>query len=324
MSMSSRHLVGLFLCAALALAPALAEARAGGGMSAGSRGSRTYQSAPATPTAPQSRPVQRSLNSPTQPQRQTTAPYASQRQPSFFQRNPFVSGLLGGLIGAGIAGMLFGHGFFGAGLGGAGLLGLLLQLAIIGGIVWFVMRALRRRNESDSRPAFAYAHGDDAARAPMPDVAPIDINTGRTGAAPSRSASDEIGITEADYHEFERLLVEIQSAWSRSDLAALRRLATPEMVSYFSEKLSADASAGVQNKVESIKLQQGDLAEAWREGAIDYATVAMRWAAIDYTVNVDTGALVEGSKTEYVEETEVWTFMRTTSGRWLLAAIQQV
>ena len=47
----------LFLAAAiLALAPALADARPGGGASMGSRGSRTYSTPPSTNTAPYSAP----------------------------------------------------------------------------------------------------------------------------------------------------------------------------------------------------------------------------------------------------------------------------
>ena len=43
-----------------------------------------------------------------------------------------MSGLMGGLIGAGIGGLLFGHGmFFGGSLGFGGFLGFLLQIFLI-------------------------------------------------------------------------------------------------------------------------------------------------------------------------------------------------
>jgi len=323
----SRHILGLMVCAALAFAPALAEAKAGGGFSGGSRGTRSYNTAPATPTAPQAKPVERSATSPTQPQRpQQAQPSGTpMAQPSFFQRNPFVSGLLGGLVGAGIGSMLFGGGFFPA--GGAGMLGLLLQLALIGGLVYLGLRIWRSRQADSRRPAYSYAGmgNEPAQRSPL-DVRPLNVATGRVGEAPQpvSSAQDEIGIGAAEFDAFERLLGEVQKAWSAGDVAALRRHVTPEMLSYFSEQLSANASAGIENHVESVKLEQGDLAEAWREGNIDYATVAMRWSALDYTVRTDTGAVVEGSKTARGDSTEVWTFMRTSGGRWLLSAIQQV
>ena len=48
-------------------------------------------------------------------------------------------------FGAGLAGMLFGHGFAPVGLSpGGAALGLLLQLALIGGLVWLGLRMLRR------------------------------------------------------------------------------------------------------------------------------------------------------------------------------------
>jgi predicted lipid-binding transport protein (Tim44 family) len=311
------------VCAALAFAPALAEAKAGGGASGGSRGSRTYQSAPATPTAPQAKPVERSATTQQRQQQAAQPAGAPQAQPSFFQRNPFMAGLMGGLLGAGIGALLFGGGFFPHGF--AGMLGLLLQLALIGGLVYLGLRIWRSRQPQSQQPAYAYAAGDPGAQQRSAlDVRPLDIATGRVGEAPTMNAQDDVGIAPEDFDEFERLLGEIQKAWSAGDVGALRRHVTPEMLSYFSEQLSANASAGVENHVEDVKLEQGDLAEAWREGNIEYATVAMRWSAIDYTLRTDTGAVVDGSKAARSEATEVWTFMRTAGGRWLLSAIQQV
>jgi predicted lipid-binding transport protein (Tim44 family) len=72
----------------------------------------------------------------------------------------------------------------------------------------------------------------------------------------------------------------------------------------------------------NTKLLQGDLAEAWREGETDYASVAMRYSLIDKTVDRATGRLVEGSESP-TEATEVWTFLRPRGGNWELSAIQQ-
>ena len=70
-----------------------------------------------------------------------------------------------------------------------------------------------------------------------------------------------------------------------ADLGRLRTLATPEMVSYFADDLAGYASRGLVNECGDVKLLQGDLAEAWREGNADYATVAMRYSLTDVTVN---------------------------------------
>ena len=86
------------------------------------------------------------------------------------------------------------------------------------------------------------------------------------------SGSAPLEIQPADYEAFERLLGEIQAAWSDEDVAKLHTLATPEMVSYFTKDLEENKARNDINKVSDVKLLQGDLAEAWREGETDYAT----------------------------------------------------
>ena len=103
---------------------------------------------------------------------------------------------------------------------------------------------------------------------------------------------------------------------------ALRTLATPEMLSYFSEQLSDQASQGARNEVSDVRLLQGDLAQAWREGNREYATVAMRFSMIDVTRDT-SGRVVDGSLLEHVTATELWTFVRSSGGQWILSAIQQ-
>jgi len=347
MSRRSLTWMALILGAVIALAPALAEARAGGSTSSGSRGTRTQQAVPSTPTAPTAKPMERSATAPAAPARPAAAAPAAAgaQQPGFLQRNPFMAGMLGGLIGVGLGGLLFGSGLFGeGGFGGlAGFLGLLLQGALIAGVVYLAVAWFRRRQAGNAeaaapRPAYAYAgpaetpqaHNTAERRAVM-DVAPLDIASGKAGAAPAAAAytggpsNDAIGLSEKDYGAFEQLLVNIQAAWSEGDVGKLRAHATPEMLSYFSEQLSANASSGIANRVEDVVFDNGDLAEAWNEGGVEYATVAMRWRARDYTTRLDTGAVVEGDPTTPVEQTEVWTFFRNgPQGRWLLSAIQQV
>jgi len=319
-SMTSRVRMGaLVLCALLALAPAAAEARAGGGFSAGSRGARTYSAPPPTRTAPAARPVERSVTPATPAQSATPAGAVagSAAQPGFGQRNPFLTGLMGGFIGAGIGGLLFGHGFGMGGLGFAGGLGLILQLALIGALGWLAVSYFRSRR---SAAPMAYSAAGLGSR--LRDREPMFA--GPVSSAPAApQATDEVGIGSADFTEFERLLEAVQHAWSGGDVAALRRLATPEMLAYFSEQLAMNTSRGIANTVEAVKLEQGDLAESWHEGAVDYATVAMRFSALDYASSLDDGRVVDGSKTERVDATEVWTFMRQTGGRWILSAIQQ-
>jgi predicted lipid-binding transport protein (Tim44 family) len=299
------------LAAALALVVSNAEARPGGGGSFGSRGSRTFSSPPPTATSPTARPMERSMTQPGQPGsvgRPATSPVGG-----FFNRPGFLGGMFAGFLGAGLFGMLFGHGLFG-GLGGfASILGLILQVAlvvIVGRLLWTWWQ---RRNQPAlaSGPAFRdYASGSSMGFG------------GGSGSAPAARApgSDEVGLTPEDFNAFERTLGDVQTAYGAEDLGRLRSLATPEVISYFSEDLAANASKGVINRISGVKLLQGDLAEAWREGEAEYATVAMRYSLNDETVDRESGRVIQGGPDE---ATEIWTFMRRRGGHWLVSAIQQ-
>ena len=76
------------------------------------------------------------------------------------------------------------------------------------------------------------------------------------------------------------------------------------------------------NTTGEIKLLQGDLAEAWGEDGREYATVAMRYSLTDVTRERASGKIVEGSDTPQ-EATELWTFLRSRGGAWILSAIQE-
>jgi predicted lipid-binding transport protein (Tim44 family) len=331
--------LSLVAAALIALAPTLADARAGSGRSSGSRGDRSFAAPPSTQTAPNAtKPMERST-APTTAQRQAQ-PTPAAAQGGFFQRNPFLGGLLAGVVGAGLIGALMGSGFFGAGM--AGMLGMLLQIALIGGVIYLAYRFWKSRQQPKTdEPAYAYTGNQGQAQQqpatyndPMqrtgsgiPPVQPLDLDGGRGGsgplAPPARSAerSDELGIRDTDYQEFEGLLVDVQAAYSKGDVGKLRQLATPEMAGYFAEDLSANASKGIENHIADVRLEQGDLAEAWREGNLEYATVAMRISMLDYATK--DGRVVEGSDKDRVEATEIWTMSRTRGGRWILSAIQQ-
>jgi predicted lipid-binding transport protein (Tim44 family) len=134
---------------------------------------------------------------------------------------------------------------------------------------------------------------------------------------------DEIGVGEADYAAFERTLHEVADAYGRQDVATLWTLATPEMAGYLQEELNEDAQNGIRRKGTGVRLLQGDLAEAWREGDTDYATVAMRFTIAEVTVDKASGRIVSGDANTPIEATEVWTFRRDRGGPWKLSAIQQ-
>ena len=298
-----------------------ADARAGGGFSAGSRGSRTFSAPAATRTAPSTAaPIQRSA---TQPNAATTGAAGQAARPGLLGGGLFGGGMLGGLaagfIGAGLFGMLFGHGMTG-GMGGfASILGLVLQIGLIVIVARLAFAWWQRRNSPSLAMQSAGPAQGPASGASTQAFGGLGSMFG--GNAPAAPAGEPLTLDKPDYDAFEQLLADIQAAYSAEDLSALRGKATPEMVSYFAEELADNASRGVINRVTDVKLLQGDLSEAWREGAHEYATVAMHFALTDTTVERASGRTVEGGQPG--EVTELWTFMRARGGVWLLSAIQQ-
>lgn len=316
-------LAAVFAVSALVIVEADARSRSG---SSGSRGSRTFTAPPSTNTAPNAAaPINRSM---TQPSSTAAARpgMAPQQTGGFFNRPGLLGGLAAGFLGAGLIGMLMGNGF-GAGLGGlASMFGLLLQIALFGGLAFLLWSWWQRRSQ---QPAMAggpalneIASGYDG-RPRMGLGALGGLGGGMAPQAEPQQGADEVGIGPDDFNTFEQLLGEVQTAYAREDLTALRERVTPEILSYFSEEMAEQASRGVVNKTEDVKLLQGDLAEAWREGNVEYATVAMRYSMRDRLVDRTSGQVVEGSVDEPVVITELWTFLRSPGGKWLLSAIQE-
>lgn len=303
-------ILALLCCAWLALAPALAEARGGGSYggrpsSFGSRGARSWENNGA-------QPLNRSLAPP--PAQPGLAPgmagpaYGG----SWFQRHPFLTGLAGGLVGS----WLFGHSAYAGGGGGAGsMLGGLLWLAIIGLLIWLALRMFRARALSSGWPRGNFA---GMARSAGAAAAPAGRYRGR-----------DVNVGDADLQVFQRLHAAIQEAWSAGDLARMRQLMTPEMIGYFSDELTRNASRGLRNIVSQVELLKGEVAEAWEESDLQYASAYLRWRAVDYVVRLDAapgdrGAVVSGDPRTPSEAEEMWTFVRRRDGDWLLSAIQQV
>lgn len=247
-------------------------------------------------------------------------------QPSFLQRYPLLAGIAGGMAGSWIGHMLFGATDSSARVSeeardggsepsGSGSPGLLVLLMLLGaGAVYYFLRTRRT---------------------PAPDFSGLtrsalrETSMERLPAGGIQSTVRESKITPADEAAFRQILIDVQTAWGKGDLAGLRRLVTPEMLFYFSTGLSENTSQDVENRVEDIHIVQADVRETWMDQATQYATLSLQWTARDYTVSLakrpgEPDYVVEGSEQTPRETTETWTFMRYQNGKWLLSAIQQV
>src|SRR4051794_30631886 len=202
--------VVLSLAVPVMLTVSAADARVGGGGSSGSRGTRTFSAPPSTSTAPgAAQPFNRTMTQPGSPG-MGAAGAAGAAKGGFFNRPGMgmLGGLAAGFLGAGLLGMLFGGGMF-SGLGGlSSIIGLILQIGLIIIVVRLAMSWWQRRHATAS----AYAGGPAAGPAQPSFRSGMGFGLGSGSAAP-------LEILPADYEAFERLLGEIQAAWSNEDVA---------------------------------------------------------------------------------------------------------
>ena len=330
-------MMAIGLTVALTVVDVAEARRSGGGF--GSRGTRTFSQPPVTRTAPtNAAPIDRSMTPRQDASPTATNPAAGQTRPNATQPNArpgFFSGfggsLLGGLMVGGLIGMLMGGGFGGA----AGFLGLIVQMLLIGGLIMLAMRFFGR-----NRQQTAYAGPSERSSAQpngMPSFKIPSIGGAQAGgqanarptAAPAPAPvtdgpADEIGVQQADLEQFEKMLKDVQAAYAAEDYGTLRRLTTPEAMSYLAEELSDNATSGVKNDVRDVHLVQGDVAEAWSENGTDYATVAMRYESIDVMRDRATGKVISGDPDKLTEAVELWTFVRKPGAEWQVSAIQGV
>ncbi len=302
---------------ALALAGAVdAQARAGGGSSFGSRGTKSFNSVPSTRTAPSVSPLG------AQPGAMNNGGLMRPATGSRGMFGSFGKGLMGGLLGAGLIGLLMGHGLLG-GMGGLmSMLGLMLQIGLIVLVVMFAIRMFRSRQSLT--PAQAASGASYRSAGPSPGGFGGGAFGGGSAQAPEPTKPLTVG--EADYAQFERTLVAVQTAFSAEDVAALRRHATSDVAAEFSRELDENRSHGAINRMSDIRFIRGDLAESWSEAGSEYASVAMRYSLIDAMIDRTSGRVVAGDANTPQEVTEVWTFTRPVGGRpedWRLSAVQQ-
>ena len=245
------------------------------------------------------------------------------------QRNPLLAGLAAGIAGSYIGNMLFGATNSSARTTDAGehvgetdqtagafnSTGILLILMLLGaGAFYYFLRV--RRSPTPDFSGISRSHATSGALLAEPSTTTLP------------AAAVDTEVTPADKTAFQQLLIDIQTAWSKQDLAGLRRFVTPEMLAYFSTALAEQTSLDIANHVEDVMLLRADVRETWTEDATQFATIGLHWSARDYTLSLtkqrgEPGYLIEGSEETPNESAEVWTFMRYQNGKWLLSAIQQ-
>jgi len=305
----------------ISLIPQESQARAGGGRSMGSRGSRSF----ATPGAPPSSPYRQGASQ--QTARPSSPPPYQAPQPAGggFFRN-MGGGILGGIAGGLLGGMLFRSlglgGMGGAGGGGMGIFAILL----LGGIAYLIYRFIKGKREATPARQNVYPLDDyrEPSRYQAASQTPIspadDLATGLAQIRQVDPSFDEQRFTD----QVMDIFFKIQSAWMNRDLLPAGALLTSEIRRTLQDDIDRLLKNKQVNHLENIAVRKVEIVEAWQESGQDYITALLYANLLDYTTDDTTGQIVEGSKTEPVKFEEYWTVTRPAgSKQWQLSAIGQ-
>jgi predicted lipid-binding transport protein (Tim44 family) len=234
-------------------------------------------------------------------------------------------GALGGLVGGllfsslGLAGM--------GGLGGSGVG--LIEIILIGGLLYFIYRFFKKRREAESAATAYYQPGPAQPIERQTTYSPISQNQGYTESDVNAGIShirqmdpsfDENGFTNlcTDY------FFKIQGTWANRDMSLVRGILTGEMFGILqgdAEKLKMEKKI---NKLDNIAVRSVEITEVWQEKGMDFITVRFLANLLDYTVS-ENGELLSGNRTDPVKFEEYWTFTRPVGNNpWQLTAINQV
>ena len=293
-------------------------ARAGGGRSMGSRGSRTY-------TAPRSTPAP----TPSSPSQGTRQYNPAQPASSPFGGGGFLRGMAGGIIGGMLGGMLFRSLGFAGGSGGGfgggiGIMEIILIGALLYGIYWFIKR---RRSQAPAGVSYRNSSAIDGGQtaAPMtayePETRESDVETGLRHIRQMDPRFAERDFTDGCMDRF----FKIQGAWANRDMSGIRNLLTDEMYKALQEEADQLRAKQRINRLDNIAVRSVEITEIWQEGGADFITAKIYANLLDYTTDERTGEVVSGSRTEPVKFQEYWTFTRPVGDHpWKLSAIHQV
>ena len=291
-----------------------AHARAGGGRSFGSRGTRSYSQ----PGRTYSRP------SPSRDQA------ASPNRPSPFQQQGggFLRGLAGGVLGGVLGGMLFRSlGFAGGGAMGGGIG--MFDIILIVGILYLIYRFIQKRRAA----ATPFNQNMNYREVQQPErTMPFQGEVQSFSPESDDVAAGLANIRQMDPHFDENrfndgvmdMFFKVQGAWMNRDLSPVTGLLTDEMKGIFQQDVDTLVGEKKINRLENIAVRNVEIVEAWQESGQDYITARIYANLLDYTTNDTTGEVLSGSKTDPVKFEEYWTFSRPVGGNsWKLSAISQ-
>ncbi|WP_374581123.1 Tim44 domain-containing protein [Pseudoduganella sp.] len=235
------------------------------------------------------------------------------------QKPSMWKGLLGGaLLGLGL-GALLSH----LGIGGAlaSAIGTILTIALIGGVIFFIIAMIRRKSQPAMQPAAAFS-GAGAGYNPQPQQ-PMAFQPVQPAAAPAvapvapaAAAHTPWGVpADFDSAGFLRAAksnyIRLQAAWDKADVEDLRTFTTPEV---FAELRMQIQERGPQAEYTDVVTIDAELLGIENDGK-EYLASVKFWG----TMKPAPDALPEAFQ-------EVWNLSKPVNGNtgWMLAGIQQL
>ena len=264
------------------------------------------------------------------------------RRPAFggFGRSMF-AGIGGFFLGSMLGRMLF-PGMGGMGMGGG--FGLLEMILIFGGI-FLLMRFIRNRSFARSSN---YSHGnvgvqtdpyqigtgygqddssyDDSAYRGGGRVSEEDISAGREIDEGLRNISNADNSFSADSFskQMRTSFIRFQEAYSSRDVSTIKDLVDGDIFKSCEIDIEEMRREKTINRLENINIEKSEFIEAWQENGFDFITTRYEVSLLDYVVKEDSGDHVSGSASAPIHFIEHWTWARKTGpNRWFLSAIEQ-
>ncbi|MEE4136023.1 MAG: Tim44 domain-containing protein, partial [Desulforhopalus sp.] len=117
---------------------------------------------------------------------------------------------------------------------------------------------------------------------------------------------------------------QIQAGWMRRDLDSYRHLLGSELAAQYAEHFAEMRRLGQINKLESIAIRNVEIVAAGSDGQEDFVTVQFTANLLDYTVDDQSGEVLDGSVSTPVKFQEQWTWARPVgTEEWKLEGIKE-
>jgi len=239
-------------------------------------------------------------------------------------------GLAGGLVGGAIGSMLFGslaNAGSGGGLGGSGIG--LFQILVLGGVGYFVYaRFFKKKSPSYAHAQYQQQEGSAAGAFVNPGDSGYFVPPSPPGGGTVTDGIAMIRRSEPDFapEHFKEVaqdvFFQVQAGWMRRDIKSYQHLLGTSLAREYEEHFAEMRRKGHINKLENIAVRSVELVNAGVDGNEEFVSLLFKANLLDYTIDENSGAVLEGSMTTPVKFVEKWTWARPLGEtNWKLAGV---